>query len=543
MIDFNNIEAELGVRTLFTDAQQRALNEWYAAAILGHSLDHNPDTKTMGLPAAICTELARLTTLELDAHIEGSPRAEWIDNKLQRVLSPRRRRILSVALALGSGAWKPYQDGNDIGVSFTPADCVYPISTNCNGELTEAVFINQIRTNQVVYNRLEWMHVLTSAEDYRQKELELVTGMGVQPASSFPCVQVINLAYQSSSKDSLGSKVSLDIRPEWRNIEPIAYLPELEKLPVGYFVTPIVNTVDPTSELGAAMFAPAIPQIIDADVQFSRLDWEYEGGELSVDINDQYLKPLGESGQPITDQEALRRFGVPAAALDKTMPEHTQRLFRGLNVDTGIADGGTFYQVFSPALRDNSYMGGLNQYLRLVEQKAGLSYGVLSQVADIEKTATEIISSKQKLYATVSDLQAALEDALRGLIDALDFWADQVDSAPAASGELQISFHWDDSIILDRLTEMGQWQAELQLGLRSKAEYRQHFYGEDEATATAAIQAIQQESVAQDVLQGVLTQQVRQNGAQNAGNPQQGKQPNAEAKPPQKGKQPGKGKV
>lgn len=76
----------------------------------------------------------------------------------------------------------------------------------------------------------------------------------------------------------------------------------------------------------------------------------------------------------------------------------------------------------SPPLRDGSYLSGLNQYLRNVESHAGLSFGVLSQVADVEKTATEIVSSKQKLYSTVSDLQAALEDALRGLIDALDYW-------------------------------------------------------------------------------------------------------------------------
>ena len=123
----------------------------------------------------------------------------------------------------------------------------------------------------------------------------------------------------------------------------------------------------------------------------------------------------------------------------------------------------------------------------------------------MEKTATEIISSRQKLYATVSDIQAALEDALRGLIAALNFWADQLDTVPAGSSEPEISFKWDDSIIIDRQTEMAQWQAEIQLGLRGKAEYRQHFYGEDEATARSAVAAIQQEAMASDILQGVLT--------------------------------------
>ena len=100
----------------------------------------------------------------------------------------------------------------------------------------------------------------------------------------------------------------------------------------------------------------------------------------------------------------------------------------------------------SPPLRDGSYLTGLNQYLRNVESHAGLSFGVISQVADVEKTATEIVNSKQKLYATVSDLQAALEDALRGLINALDYWADHIPGAPG-KGKLNIAFKWDDSII------------------------------------------------------------------------------------------------
>ena len=145
----------------------------------------------------------------------------------------------------------------------------------------------------------------------------------------------------------------------------------------------------------------------------------------------------------------------------------------------------------------------MNQYLRNVESHAGLSFGILSQVSDVEKTATEIMSSRQKLYATVSDCQAAMEEALRGLIDALNYWADHVPGAPQ-KGVLEVSFQWDDSIIIDRLTERTQWQQEVTMGLRSKAEYRMHFYGEDEATARRAIQAVQNESAGMDVLEGVL---------------------------------------
>lgn len=502
MIAHADIENIIGCKTLVTDEMQRAIEDWYAAAIEGEPLDHNPDTLSLGLPAVICAELARLTTLELEVKIEGSKRADWISQHVQRVLSPRRRRILGVAMALGSGVWKPYQSGKKLGVSFIPATGYYPVAHDVEGNLTEAVFIDTIIDDDNYYNRFEWQHILESKKDLRDEERELLEDMELQLPQKFPCLQVINLAFRASTKDALGSPIELACRPEWDEVKQVAYLPRLEKLPMGYFVTPIVNPVDPSSDLGAAMFEPARAQIIDADEQYTRLDWEYEGGELAVDTDQNYLQPSA-AGQSMSKAEALRHFGVPPEALDRTAPHHRDRLFHGIDVNTGITQNTPFYQVFSPALRDGNYLTGLNQYLRNVENHAGLSYGVLSQVSDVEKTATEIMSSKQKLYATVSDCQAALEDALRGLIDALNYWANHMSEAPER-GPVDVAFHWDDSIMLDRLSEMAQWQQEVTMGLRSKSEYRQHFFGEDEKTAAQMVQAVQMESAAMNILEGVL---------------------------------------
>ena len=79
MIDYNQIEAELGVQTMMTDKQQAAIENWYRVVIIGDACNRDPDTKALGLPAAICTELARLTTLELEVNIQGSTRADWLN--------------------------------------------------------------------------------------------------------------------------------------------------------------------------------------------------------------------------------------------------------------------------------------------------------------------------------------------------------------------------------------------------------------------------------------------------------------------------------
>lgn len=504
MIPHSDIEAALGIRTMVSDEMQSALRYWYDVSIRGVPLDGKADTKVMGWPAMISNELARLTTLEMQVTIQGSDRADWVSRHFQQTLTPKHRRKFSLALALGSGIWKPCQTRDDITVEFIPATGYYPIATNAHDQLTEAVFVDQFTDSDYVYTRLEWMHVLTGPEDYHDKERDILEERDLDASPIYPCVQIINLAYMSTSRDSLGRETKLGSRPEWEGIEPMAYLPGLESLPVGYFVTPIENTVDVSSDMGAAIFAPAIPAIIDADVQYTRLDWEYEGGEMAIDTDSTYLKPTAVPSL-LSDDYCLKHYGVPRDALTVEAPKHRERMFRGLDVNTGIAQNQPFYNVFSPTLRDSSYLEGLNHYIRQVESRAGLSFGTFSQVATVERTATEIINSKQKSHALVKDLQTALESALRDLIAALDFWANYLPGAPAP-GKMDVRFDWDDSILIDRVTERAQWQQEVNMGLRSKSEYRQHFYGEDETAAAAAVQAIktEQQTGASKVLEGVL---------------------------------------
>ena len=322
MINHADIENIIGCKTLVTGRMQRAIEDWYDAAINGLPLDKNPETLTLDLPALICAELARLTMLELEATVEGSDRADWINAQLQRVLTPRRRRIFTVALALGSGIWKPYQSGKKLGISFCNASRYFPVAHDVEGSLTEGVFIDSIQDDDNYYHRAEWMHVLESRADLRDEELAQLEDYDLAAPTQFPCIKVVNLAFRSATQDSLGSPEDLSIRPEWDDIQPVAYLTGLEKLPVGYFVTPIVNSVDPDSELGAAMFEPARKQIIDADEQYTRLDWEYEGGELAVDTDEKFLKPSA-AGQQLSKAQALREYGT--APQRTAVPRHQRQ--------------------------------------------------------------------------------------------------------------------------------------------------------------------------------------------------------------------------
>ncbi len=61
--------------------------------------------------------------------------------------------------------------------------------------------------------------------------------------------------------------------------------------------------------------------------------------------------------------------------------------------------------------------------MKLIEFACCLAYGTLSDPQNVDKTATEIKTSKQRSYTFVSDTQLALQTALEDLVYAMNFWA------------------------------------------------------------------------------------------------------------------------
>ena len=103
-----------------------------------------------------------------------------------------------------------------------------------------------------------------------------------------------------------------------------------------------------------------------------------------------------------------------------------------------------------------------------------------------EKTATEIMASKQRSYVTVSSIQASLEKALRELSLALC----EILKTP----QIEPVFAWDDSIIVDTLQEKNIFMQEISAGIRAPWEYRVAFLGETEEQAKKAISEIERSS-------------------------------------------------
>jgi A118 family predicted phage portal protein len=399
--------------------------------------DGNRDetVETLRLPSAIAAKVAKMVTLEAETKVTGSKRADYLDEQYQRVVG-NIRKSTEYAAAKGGIIFKPYVSGASIEVDIVQAGRFFPTAFNSRGDITGAIFFERIVRGERYLTRLELQNFSANK------------------------IEIKNFAFRSKSEDSLGDEIPLASVPEWEDIEPESQITGVERAMFSYFKMPFANEADEDSPLGVSIFARAVDIIKQADLQYSRILWEYEGGELAIDADITAVKS-GKDGK-------------------LTVPQRKERLFRGLNIDGGN-NRGDFYQVFSPEFRDTSLFNGLNRLFQRIEFACGLSYGTISDPQLIEKTAEEIKSSKQDSYGTITDIQMALEKALKELIYCIDVLTTLYKLAPA--GKCETSFKWDDSIIVNAELERQQDLQEIRDGIMQKWEYRKKWYGEDEETA------------------------------------------------------------
>ena len=392
------------------------------------------DVKSLNLPAAIAAEMARLTTVEMRSEVSGSERADFINKAYGDVLV-NIRRFLEYGCAKGGFIMKPYVCGGKIMVDFIQADRFFPTTFDSAGKITGAIFIGQIKDDGKIFTRLE--------------EHRISGGKYI----------ITNRAYASKTEGVIGKEIPLGEVDAWAGLSPETTILNVDKLLVGYFRVPYANAVDSASPLGVSVYARACELIEEADKQYSRLLWEFESGERALYVSDMAFK-VDMRGRAI----------VP----DK-------RLYRMLSIEQG---GDDLFSDWTPTLREEHILRGLNSILRKIEFNCGLAYGTLSDVDNVDKTAEEVKASKQRSYSMVCDMQKALKNALCDLAEAMDALCSLYNLAP--EGEYNISFEFDDSTVSDRAAEFLEKQQLVESGIMQPWEFRMWYFGESEEQAKKA---------------------------------------------------------
>lgn len=389
----------------------------------------NAKNQTLELPSAIASEFNRLMLSESVIKIDGN---DFLDKSFKKFYNSLHNN-LETALALGGMVFKPYVSNGRIVVDMVRADCFTPISFD-DEKMTSAVFVDRKKIGKIYYTRLEYHSFNVDSCTY----------------------YIENHAYKSNSSEYQGAECSLEEVPEWADIQIEITIENVSQPLFAYFKVPFVDSKDLDSPLGISVFSKAVKLIGQAEEQWERIMWEYDGTELAVDASEDVL-----SG--------------------KKLDRHEKRLYRSHDIDT---INGSMFTVFSPAIRDTSLFNGLNKILQRIEFNCGLAYGTISEPAEIEKTATEILSSKQRSYTHVKALQKNLETALEQLAYAMSVYAVLYGFS---GSEYELSCNWGDNVLEDSEKEFQRRLQMVSAGLLSKEKFVSWYFGCSEEEARTYI--------------------------------------------------------
>ena len=438
MFNRNDIARQFNINLAMNNEIANAIELW------SNMYKNNPpwkddETKTIGLPGAIANELARLVTIEFKSEIKNN---DILNKEYQKVIN-NLRVCTEYACAKGGIVFKPYLNNNHIDIDFIQQDNFFPVDYNSNGDITSAIFIEIKVIGDKKYTRLEY-HSLKGNEYI-----------------------IRNNAYVKENVDninnSLGKPISLAEVKEWADIqEEIKILNTVDRPFFSYFKIPQANIIDENSPLGVSVYNKAVNLIKEADIQYSRILWEYEATEIAINVSESVFK-LDNEGNP-------------------KIPKGKERLFR--TFDWEDKNGDNLLETFSPTIRDTNLFNGLNNLLRRIEFNCGLAYGTLSDINYTDKTATEIKASKQRSYSTVKDIQKALEKSLKDLIISMfnlyNFYKIEVGSLDI---DKDVTFEWDDSLIMDKDSELESMRNDVAAGILKPEIYLSKKYGVSEEEA------------------------------------------------------------
>ena len=386
-----------------TKAMRNAIEEWFS---LYYDQDAQQDSDPcQRIPYTVVNKIVKTVFGEYKVST-NSP----VVGTLIACLDKKRKEALQQALVGGECYIKPCPGADGFSFTLIPRNNVLIFARD-----PEGVPIDLGTVERSVYGK----------SYYTLLERRTVDEMGY--------LTIENRLFRSGASDKLGSQVSLNEHPNYRALAVRYRYPEpVGSVGLALMKTPMFNCVDGSCD-GVAVFAPAASLIHNINRNEAQMNGEFSRGESRIIAS---ADLLGRNTQGNRDL--------------------TEHLFVGLDEDpeqVGIT-------VFSPELREKSFLARKHEYLRNVESIIGLRRGMLSDANIEERTATEIASSAGDYNLTVMDFQEMWENALRQIVR-ICYVLSKLYKLEVPQ-DLRLSVDWGNGILYD---EGSTWEAYRQMVL------------------------------------------------------------------------------
>ena len=402
------------------------------------SEDENIDT--VNFAKSICSEVARLTMLATSITVDGSARAEWLQERINEMYFQLREWI-EYGCAYGTIILKP--DGQTVRM-YTPGE--FEVTDSEKGNITGIVFHNWEKEGDKWYTLLEYHRF--EGEQYA----------------------ITNKCYLGDYPDDTKKQVDIALSP-WSNLAEEVYINNIDRMLFGVFRTPQANNIDLASPFGLPIFSEAVQELRDLDIAYSRNAEEIFDSSRTV----------------LRDSDAMMSGGGKKVVNSAAALEHRRDMMKLPRVVKNIQGDGKelFYQEINPQLNTEMRLKGLNALLNQIGYKSGFSNGhfVFNESGGIQ-TATQVEADQQRTIQMVKDVRDRTENCTDGVVYALDVFADLYGYAP--SGDYEIVYDFGD-ITYNRDEDRTRWWGYVSAGKVPAWMFFVKFEGMSEEDAKAMV--------------------------------------------------------
>lgn len=361
-------------------------------------LDKDEHIKTINFAKAVCSETARLATLAIGIEIDGSARANWLQEQIDKELEQVRHHV-EFGCAYGTVVLKPNGESVDL---ITPENFI--VTDESNGEIQGIVFVHREISSdgRTYYTKLEYHRYI---EDV---------------------YQITNRCYASKDANDTGKPIDIDETP-WRGeLEDVGLANLNGQRLYAVLRTPQANNVDLHCSLGLPIFYEAIEELKDLDTAYSRNATEIFDSRRMLLLDSDKLMETGTRVNNTQD-------GFERSKKRLRLPEFVK------NVNSTDIKG--FYQEVNPSLNTDTRLTGINALLSQIGYKCGFSNGyfVFNETTGIQ-TATGVEAEQQRTIQFIKDVRDKLQFCMDDLIAALNIFADLYQLAPSGPYETYYDF-------------------------------------------------------------------------------------------------------
>lgn len=354
------LEEAFKAKDCTTQEMQNAIKEWFALYFEQKpTKDSDP-----------CQRIAYTIVNKLTKTCFGEYKAESKDEFAQAVLDAlgdSKRNAMQMLLAGGEILIKPIPGRDRMDFNVVRRDNFLVFGRSAGGEPNDIGMIERTTQGKKYYTLIERRTVDASGR-----------------------LTIRNKLYAADSEQFLGQEIPLTALDQYAALVPeYTYTDPMGGLGLVYLRMPIENVVDGSAD-GVSVYASAVGLIHNIDHNEALINGEFDRGQSRIIASVDLMQRDKDGNQSFKDN-----------------------IFVGLDDDPDVVG----VTIFSPELREQSFLARKQEYLRNVESVIGIKRGLLSEVEAAERTAKEITSSEGDYNLTIIDLQEvwtkAVHDAIK----------------------------------------------------------------------------------------------------------------------------------